>query len=254
MKIEDVRNNVFSMPIVSPTAINIDYKFTDREYFIIEYETDIEVLQEFVPEPLKVVSPIVKFEFMKMHDSDGFGSFNEAGQLIEVEYEGQKALYSHIMLLDNLHSIAAGREIWGFPKKYANPTLTVDSDTLLGTVKYNSVQIAYGTMGYKYKELDKEEVRKSLVETPNYLLKVIPHVNGKDTSICRLVKYHLKDVTVKGAWTSPADLQLFGHALAPLNKLPVRKIIKGVHIIADVTLGFGEVVFDYLADVDPSKK
>ena len=35
MKIEDVRNNVFSMPIVSPTAINIDYKFTDREYFII---------------------------------------------------------------------------------------------------------------------------------------------------------------------------------------------------------------------------
>ncbi|MFT4694364.1 MAG: acetoacetate decarboxylase [Francisella sp.] len=32
-----------------------------------------------------------------MHDSDGFGSFNEVGQLIEVAYEGQKVLYSHII-------------------------------------------------------------------------------------------------------------------------------------------------------------
>lgn len=39
---------------------------------------------------------------MKMHDANGFGSFNEAGQLIEVEFEGKKGLYSHIMLLDNL--------------------------------------------------------------------------------------------------------------------------------------------------------
>ncbi|XSZ46959.1 hypothetical protein ACP8HZ_07215 [Francisella noatunensis] len=28
---------------------------------------------------------------MKMHDANGFGSFNEAGQLIEVEFEGKKA-------------------------------------------------------------------------------------------------------------------------------------------------------------------
>ncbi|AJC49062.1 acetoacetate decarboxylase [Allofrancisella guangzhouensis] len=245
MKIEDVKKNVFSMPMVSPTANRIDYKFTNREYFIIDYQSEIETLGQFVPKPLKPTG-LVKFEFMKMHDSNGFGSFNEAGQLIEVEYEGKRGLYSHIMLLDNLPSIAAGREIWGFPKKYAHPTLTVDSDTLLGSVKYNSVQVAFGTMGYKYNELDKEQIRKSLEETPNFLLKTIPHVNGRDVSICQLVRYHLKDVTVKGAWTGPADLQIFNHALAGLNHLPVKKILKGSHMIADVTLGFGEVVFDYL--------
>lgn len=90
-----------------------------------------------------------------MHDTNGFGSFNEAGQLIEVEFEGKKGLYSHIMLLDNLPSIAAGREIWGFPKKYAHPTLTVDSNTLLGTVKYNSVDVAFGTMDINIKSLIK---------------------------------------------------------------------------------------------------
>ena len=45
-----------------------------------------------VPEPLKVVSNIVKMEFMKMPDANGFGSFQEAGQQIEVEFEGKKVL------------------------------------------------------------------------------------------------------------------------------------------------------------------
>ena len=53
---------------------------------------------------------------------------------------------------------------------------------------------------------------------------------------------------VHGAWTGPADLQLFSHALAPVAKLPVRKVISGTHLVADLTLGFGEVVYDYLAD------
>ncbi|MFV9972568.1 MAG: acetoacetate decarboxylase family protein [Francisella endosymbiont of Hyalomma asiaticum] len=110
------------------------------------------------------------------------------------------------MLLDNLPSIAAGHDIWDFPKKYTHPTITVDSDTLLGTVKYNIVDVAFGTMEYKYQELDKQAIKKALEETPNFLLKTIPHVNSKDVSICQLVKYHIKDITVKSAWTDPVDL------------------------------------------------
>ncbi|MFV9924783.1 MAG: acetoacetate decarboxylase family protein [Francisella endosymbiont of Hyalomma scupense] len=102
-------------------------------------------------------------------------------------------IHSHIMLLDNLPSIAAGRDIWDFPKKYAHPTITVDSDTLLGTVKYNSVDVAFGTMEYKYQELDKQAIKKALEETPNFLLKTI-HVNSKDVSICQLVKYTISKI------------------------------------------------------------
>jgi acetoacetate decarboxylase len=37
------------------------------------------------------------------------------------------------------------------------------------------------------------------------------------------------------------------HALAPIADLPVREVISGVHLIADLTLDLGEVVHDYLA-------
>ena len=46
---------------------------------------------------------------------------------------------------------------------------------------------------------------------------------------------------------APAALTLFSHALAPLAELPVLEIVSGTHIIADLTLGLGKVVHDYLA-------
>ena len=248
MNIAEIKQNAFAMPLTSPSALQIDYKFKNREYLIISYETDYDALQAIVPEPLKVISNVVKFEFMKMPDAHGFGSFTEAGQVIEVEFEGKEGTYSHMMFLDNLAPIAAGREIWGFPKKYANPKLEIDVDTVVGTLKYNSVPVATGTMGFKYYSLYKQKTKENLEKTPNFLLKIIPHANGKDKSVCQVIEYFLKDVTVHGAWTGPAALQLFEHALAPVAKLPVRKVISGTHLVADLTLGFGEVVYDYLKD------
>ncbi|HRG62698.1 MAG TPA: acetoacetate decarboxylase [Burkholderiales bacterium] len=246
MKIEEIQKNAFGMPFCSPSASKIEYKMTNREYFIISYETDYDALQAVVPEPLKVVSNVVKMEFMKMPDANGFGSFQEAGQQIEVEFEGKKGAYAHAMYVNDVASISAGREIWGYPKKYASPELKVDVDTLLGTLKYNSTIVAAGSMGYKYQTLDSEAIRKNLEETPIFMLKIIPHVNLKEAAICQLTKCFIADVKVHGAWSGPCDLQLFNHALATLNQLPVRKIIGASYFIADVNLIGGEVAFDYL--------
>lgn len=36
-------------------------------------------------------------------------------------------------------------------------------------------------------------------------------------------------------------------ALAPVADLPVLEIVEAFHLVADLTLGLGEVVYDYLA-------
>ena len=246
MNIAEIKENAFAVPFTSPSALKIDYKFKDREYLIINYESDHEILRELVPEPLQVVSPIVKFQFIKMPDAYGFGNYSLACQLIEVEFEQKRGLYAHAMYLDNLAPIAAGREIWGFPEKFAHPKLEIDVDTIVGTLRYNSADVAVGTMGFKYHSLNKAKMQASFESTPTFLLKIIPHANGKEAEICQLVRYYMKDVTVKGVWSGPAALQLFEHALAPVTQLPIKKVISGRHVIADLTLGFGEIVFDYL--------
>ncbi len=244
MRIEEVKKRAFAMPLTNPSYPPGPYRFVDREFFVITYRTDPEALRAVVPEPLEVGEPLVKYEFIRMPDSTGFGDYTESGQVIPVTFEGQAGGYVHAMYLNDDSPIAGGREIWGFPKKLAEPALSIEKDTLLGTLDYGPVRIATGTMGYKHTTLDPAAVKASL-EAPSFLLKIIPDVDC-GPKVCELVRYYLEDLTVKGAWAGPAALELHDHALAPVADLPVLEVVSGVHILSDLTLGLGEVVYDYL--------
>jgi acetoacetate decarboxylase len=246
MNIDDVRRRAFAMPLTSPAFPPGPYRFVNREFFIVTYRTDPDALRAVVPEPLEVAEAVVKYEFIRMPDSTGFGDYTESGQVIPVRYGGQNGGYVHAMYLDDEAPIAGGRELWGFPKKLAAPSLTVEKDTLLGVLRYGSVEVAVATMGYKHRPLDPGPVKMALT-APNFLLKIVPHVDGT-ARVCELVRYYCEDVAVKGAWSGPAALQLFHHALAPVAQLPVLEVLSGVHIVTDLTLGLGTVVYDYLKE------
>jgi acetoacetate decarboxylase len=245
MKENEVRKRAFAMPLTNPAYPVGPYRFYSREYLIIPYLTDAKKLREVVPEPLQVDEPLVKYEFIRMPDSTGFGDYTESGQVIPVSFKGRKGGYTHCMFLNDHPPIAGGRELWGFPKKLAEPKLRPEIDTLVGELYFGPLRIAIGTMGYKHKAADLAAVKASL-EAPNFLLKIIPHVDGTPR-ICEIVEYHLTDINLKGAWTGPAELTLFSHALAPLAELPVLEVVSGIHILADLTLDLGKVVHNYLA-------
>jgi acetoacetate decarboxylase len=222
------------------------YRFTDREYLNITYRTDLEAMRAVVPEPLTVGDPLVTFEVMKMPDVTGLGAFTESGQVLTVEHEGEPAAYLHSMYVDNLGSITSGREISAFPKKFGNARLHLDVDTLVGTLDYRTLRVATATMGYKHGVLSDDEARAEITR-PTYALKMLPGYDRRPR-ICELVRSQITDLTVKGAWTGPARLQLFEHALAPLADLPVREVVSASHILCDLMLGRPAIVHDYLED------
>jgi acetoacetate decarboxylase len=246
MKMRDIARGAFAMPFGQPAYPPGPYRFRNREYMILTYRTDPDRLRAVVPEPLEIDAPLVKYEFIRMPDSTGFGDYTESGQVIPVSFRGRRGGYTHAMFLNDHPPIAGGRELWGFPKKLASPTLKAETDTLVGTLDYGPVRVATGTMGYKHRELDPDAIQFALSE-PNFLLKIIPHVDGRPR-ICELVEYRLEDIVVKGAWSGPGALSLCPHALAPVADLPVLEIVSATHIVADLTLGLGRVVHDYLAD------
>jgi acetoacetate decarboxylase len=240
----EVKKRAFAMPITSPAYPPGPYRFTNREFFIVTYRTDPAKLREVIPAPLEFAEPIVKYEFIRMPDSTGFGDYTESGQVIPVSFKGRHGGYVHAMYLDCAPPIAGGRELWGFPKKLASPSLTVEKDTLVGVLKFGRMPVAVATMGYKHRALDLKKMKVSL-EAPNFLLKIIPHVDGSPR-ICEIVRYFCEDIIVRGAWEGPAALELLHHALAPVAALPVLEVLGGVHILSDLTLGLGTVVHDYL--------
>jgi acetoacetate decarboxylase len=245
MDAEEVRRQS-TTPLGAPAYPSGRYRFTGREYLNILYRTDAEAMRRVVPEPLTVGDPLVKFEVMRMPDVTGLGSFTESGQVLQVEYEGESADYLHAMYVDSLASIASGREISAFPKKSGTPQLYVDSDTLVGTLDYGTLRVATATMGYKHAPMSDEDAVAE-IGRPTFGLKVLPGYDRRPR-ILELVRSQITDITVRGAWTGPARLQLFEHVLAPLADLPVREIVSASHILTDLTLGRASLVFDYLQD------
>ena len=170
---DEVKARAYAMPLTNPAFPPGPYRFVNREFFIITYRTDPDALRAVIPAPLEFTQPLVKFEFIRMPDSTGFGDYTESGQVIPVSFKGTTGGYVHAMFLDDEAPIAGGRELWGFPKKLGEPSLRVEKDTLVGTLDYGSIRIATGTMGYKHLALDHAIVMASL-EAPSFLLKIIP--------------------------------------------------------------------------------
>ena len=51
------------------------------------------------------------------------------------------------MFLNDHPPIAGGRELWGFPKKLAEPTLKAEIDTLVGTLHYGPLRLPSAPWG-----------------------------------------------------------------------------------------------------------
>src|SRR6266702_7393325 len=86
MKEAEVKQRAFAMPLTSPAYPPGPYRFVNREFMIVTYRTDPEKLRAVVPEPLEIDEPLVKYEFIRMPDSTGFGDYTETGQVIPVRF------------------------------------------------------------------------------------------------------------------------------------------------------------------------
>lgn len=236
-----------SMPAFSPSYPRGPYRFVHREYLIITYETDRDALRRALPEPLEPhPDNLVFYEWMKMPDSSGFGDYQESGSAAFAFYNGEPCNFSIQMYLDDEPPITAGREIWGFPKKWGQPRLELRKDTLTGTLYYDEERVAMGTMTYKHKSLngDLPKVKEGLRKL-NVNLKLLPDVDGSP-KVAQLVGYRLEDITVHGAWDGDGRLDLIPHVNCRVADLPVRRIVGARHMVVDFTLPFGRVLHDYL--------
>jgi acetoacetate decarboxylase len=91
-----------SMPAAGPSYPASPYRFVNREYMVITYETDPQALAMDLPEPLEPVEhALVHFEWIKMPDSSGFGSYTESGMVIPCRFRGEDVNFVAQMYLDD---------------------------------------------------------------------------------------------------------------------------------------------------------
>ena len=234
-----------SMPLQSPTFPTGPYKFFNRQYMIINYRTDPALIRKMLPEPLQPDGDIVSVQWLDLPDGEGFGAYSAALQAIPCLFNGEKCNFLVQMYVDNCPPLAGGREIWGYPMKYGIATLVTASDTLTGELTYARQQVATGTMVYKHSSPDDLGEIEAMLKRTQVTLKLIPDIDGSP-AIAQLVGINFDKITVKGAWTGRARLEMVPSVNCPMADLPVLEQLGGLHIVTDMTLPYGRVLHDYL--------
>ncbi len=234
----------YSMPVDAPLYPRPPLHFPDAQFLAISYETDPDAAAGALPADVTVPSPALVQITVAHYPSSSVGTYTEAAQMIPCQWEGQTRSFVSRILLDNDAAIAAGREIYGFPKKHAFVELRRDGDSLVGILERppgHRLLTATMTIGDR---LDAPAGRQGGGGLLN--LRIIPDIedSGKP-SVMELAEVNMPS-TIKEVWSGSGSLEFGPPSEAdPWSSLPVRRLLAASYMVLDFELAAGRVLKRY---------
>ena len=210
------------------------------------YRTHTESVRAVLPPPLEPASDVVAIHLYQMNDTDFFGRYGESAVQVDARLSDSdvRGAYSPYLFLDSDGAIAAGREVYGQPKKFGLPSVRIKKDLIVGTVRRNGIRFLRTTTAYKQSPADISEARQILDFVTNINYKVIPASTG-GVAIRELTARELSDVVVHECWRAPGTVEITPHAQAPVHRLPVVEMMDAFYWSCDFTLGPARVIHTY---------
>lgn len=235
----------WSTPFDAPLVPRLPIRMRHTEILTIIYRTEAAAADAIIPHPLELADDLVILQIYKMHDAEWFGVYTESAVQLPVRLpDGRRSVYSPYLVLESDGAVAAGRELYGQPKKAGAVELAPDGDLLIGRVRRNGIDIVTATMCWKQQHGDGGELERLVPgSATNVNLRILP-TSGGDVSR-DLVLRTFEDVTVHEAWTGSATAEVRPHAQVPVHKLPVLETVAGLHRVVDLSLGLPEVIHRY---------
>ncbi len=130
------KHNVgYGMPSDAPLYGKPPFYYTDVERLSFNYETDEEAVLDILPEGLEVPTPATASLMFIRYPFSPLGPYLEVILSVICLWEGSPCGDISLIVVDSDQPQAAGREIWGYPKKMAHITLETEGDLIIGTME-----------------------------------------------------------------------------------------------------------------------
>jgi len=234
----------YSMPELSGLYGKPPFEYREAKQLSVEFQTDPRVLRELVPPPLIPNEDSKVFVSSAEFLCSGFGRYLEAHVFTHATFQGRLVNFSIYLILDSDVAIAAGREIWGFPKKLGRLTLDMKDDVVSTTVERGGRTVIDAAVHLA--ELGTEE---DLGGTPEYITRrLIPSVSlSAPPDIDQLTSTTLTNIVTHDVYKGAATLAFGSSPADRLEVIPIKEVTGGFYLENQFTLNDGEVVHDYLA-------
>jgi acetoacetate decarboxylase len=232
----------YDMPVDAPLYAKPPIYYKDVHTISVTWETDLDAALDLLPEGLELEPPAIASIIFARYPFSTLGPYNETILGIACSCDGTPGLYIPHIVVDSEVPLAAGREIWGYPKKFAHIEIDTDApgDVLSGRMERPRGNLLCGA-GVR----PEWPIRAAGEPTDGYsmALRVIPapEENG-GPSLAQLIRTHTV-TTVKEEWEGTGWVEFYTHSnVDPWHKLNVEEVVDARYRISDMTLGFGKVV------------
>lgn len=233
------------LPQYSPLYPDLPYKYNDYKRLSVFGQADEDAVRELLPDQLGYVSNEFEAFVLSAPDIEGLPPYYEGGVVVSAGYDDIEGAHMLCEYVNNDAAVAAGREIWGYPKKMATVTFDEDGSTASGTITRNGTNILQLSFSEQDRDLDRPQL------FPRLQVKQIPSADGSRYGINQIVKmsfegdesdFNADDVSQYT--TGTASIEFGQSETDPLYKLAPTEITGGTVTTGSFHLGTGEVVAD----------
>jgi len=233
----------YTMPVDAPLFTKPPIYYHDVEAISITYETDEDSALDILPAGLELAIPATATVIFLRYPFSTLGPYNEAILGVSCIYNGLPKFYITYIVVDSDIPLSAGREIWGYPKKFAQITLEKDGDSIIGTMERpRGNRICTGIVRLE-KPLQPTETGKG---SGSISLRVIPNPNGSnDPSIAELIEVPPDNTPIE-SYEGSGSVQFNSNSVTdPWHKLVVNKVTMAIYRRYHMVLHPGEVIKRY---------
>jgi acetoacetate decarboxylase len=235
----------WTIPADAPFYPPLPAVYRHQKLHLLFFTARPEVISRFLPEPLEA-SPdgVCVAAGVEAPFCTNYGPFLEAFLNLKCTFRGKVGFYWSHAFHNGPAGIAAGREIWGTPKVFAELSVTPVGASILTQVFMGGIPVL--RLSTVTDQVLPDTAMPNL--NPGWRLKIIPRADGPGPAIKQLVdgSCAVRDEVVhflargKGAVTFGASPFVDLSALQPIS------YGDAYFIESSCSEGYGEIVYDYL--------
>lgn len=229
----------YSMPVDAPAYQAPPYHYRNAQAIAVKFETDLDAALDVLPAPLELIEPASANLSFYWYPFTTFGPYHEVILRLYAQHQGKPLTYVQQIFVDTEPPMLAGREIWGFPKKLATIGFVRDKDMICGTLE-RPTGVRLATMIVR----PEQPISNLPSSGPTTGLRIIPSADpdAKRPACAELIAAHTEH-TIREAWEGTGSISFpeFS-ALDPVNRFPVKRILKATYMEYDILLPAGRVI------------
>lgn len=233
----------YAMPVDAPLYAKPPIYYKNVETIGITYETDTDSALDLLPEGIVLPEPATATLLFIRYPWSTLGPYEEVILGISCLWNDEPRFYIVHIVVNSDIPLAAGREIWGYPKKMATITIGTEGDIRWGKMERPAGHLICSA-GMK-PETPVEELPDA--GGGGLSLRIIPSPEeGAPPSLAELIEVPPRNNVTIETWTGPGWAAFHSNSVIdPWHKLPVKQVLGAIYKKYNMELGFGRVIKTY---------